>query len=133
MDARIALALGLLLTAVAAAMAFVASALVPPSMIFRRVLGWMMVIAGFGIDSYLLALEAACDGQGVAIVPDFLAEPDLAAGRLVKPIDWSVPQPARWYLVSRRDRADEPAIMRFRDWLLSEITRDSGMAPDMAR
>jgi hypothetical protein len=43
------LALGLLLTAVAAAMAFVASALVPPSMIFRRVLGWMMVIAGFGI------------------------------------------------------------------------------------
>lgn len=76
-------------------------------------------------DSYLLAIEAACDGQGVAIVPDFLAEPDLASGRLVKPLVWSVPQPARWYLVSRRDRADEPAIVRFKDWLLSELARDT--------
>lgn len=79
-------------------------------------------------DSYLLALEAACDGQGIAIVPDFLAEPDLISGRLAKPISWSVPQPARWYLVSRRDRAEEPAIMRFKDWLLSEIMRGDGMA-----
>jgi len=43
------LALGLLLAAVGAAMAFVASALVPPSMVFRRVLGWGMVLMGFGI------------------------------------------------------------------------------------
>jgi hypothetical protein len=43
------LALGLLLAAITAAMAFVAAALVPPSMVFRRVLGWGMVVAGFGI------------------------------------------------------------------------------------
>jgi hypothetical protein len=43
------LALGLLLAAVGAAMAFVASALVPPSMVFRRVLGWGMVVMGFGV------------------------------------------------------------------------------------
>ena len=42
-------ALGMLIAAVGAAMAFVASALVPPSMVFRRVLGWMLVIAGFGV------------------------------------------------------------------------------------
>lgn len=78
-------------------------------------------------DSYLLALEAACDGQGIAIVPDFLAEPDLESGRLVQPIQWSVPQPAHWYLVSRRDRADESAILRFKDWLLSEVARNQSM------
>ena len=43
------LALGLLLAAICAALAFVAAALVPPSMVFRRVLGWGMVVAGFGI------------------------------------------------------------------------------------
>ena len=42
-------ALGLLIAAVTAALAFVASTFVPPSMVFRRVLGWMMVLAGFGI------------------------------------------------------------------------------------
>ena len=43
------LALGLLLAALCAALAFVAAALIAPSMVFRRVLGWGMVIAGFGI------------------------------------------------------------------------------------
>lgn len=43
------LALGLLLAAVGAAMAFIAATLVPPSLIFRRVLGWLLVLAGFGI------------------------------------------------------------------------------------
>jgi LysR family glycine cleavage system transcriptional activator len=77
--------------------------------------------ASIRFDSYLLALEAACDGQGIALAPDFLAEPDLASGRLVSPIRHSVPQPARWYLVARQDRADELAIGRFRDWLLKEV------------
>jgi hypothetical protein len=43
------LALGLLLAAVGAALAFVAATLVPPSMVFRRVLGWALVLAGFGV------------------------------------------------------------------------------------
>ena len=43
------LALGLLLTSVGAGLAFIASTLVPPSMVFRRVLGWMLVLAGFGV------------------------------------------------------------------------------------
>ena len=42
-------ALGLLVAAVGAGLAFVASALVPPSMVFRRLLGWMLVLAGFGV------------------------------------------------------------------------------------
>ena len=43
------LALGLLIAAIGAALAFVAAALVPPSMVFRRVLGWLLVLAGFGV------------------------------------------------------------------------------------
>ena len=43
------LALGLLIAAIGAAMAFVAATLVPPSMVFRRMLGWALVVAGFGV------------------------------------------------------------------------------------
>ena len=43
------LALGLLLAAVGAALACLAATLIPPSMVFRRVLGWLMVLAGFGV------------------------------------------------------------------------------------
>jgi hypothetical protein len=43
------LALGLILASIGAALAFVAATLVPPSMVFRRILGWLLVLAGFGI------------------------------------------------------------------------------------
>jgi LysR family transcriptional regulator, glycine cleavage system transcriptional activator len=72
-------------------------------------------------DSYLLAMEAAADGQGVAVVPDFLAAPDLASGRLVQPVPLSVKQPETWYLVARKGKFEEPAAALFRDWLLGEI------------
>ena len=72
-------------------------------------------------DSYLLAMEAASDGQGIAIVPDFLAAPDLKSGRLVQPVSLAVPQPAKWYLVARSGTFSQPAAARFRDWLMTEI------------
>lgn len=43
------LALGMLVAAIGAALAFVAATLVPPSAAFRRVLGWALVLAGFGV------------------------------------------------------------------------------------
>lgn len=73
------------------------------------------------VDSYLLAIEAATDGQGVALVPSFLVADDLRSGRLVRPLPLQVPQPRRWYLVCRRERRDEPAIVAFRNWLINEV------------
>lgn len=75
-------------------------------------------------DSYLMALEAAINGQGLAIVPHFLVAADLRAGRLVKPFDIEAEQPGGWYLVCRKERSDEPRITRFRDWLVAQIAAD---------
>ena len=80
-------------------------------------------------DSYLLALEAAADGQGVAIVPTFLAAADLRSGRLVAPFPIEVSQRRRWYLVCRRDRSDDTALRAFREWLHAEIADDPDMYP----
>jgi LysR family glycine cleavage system transcriptional activator len=81
-------------------------------------------------DSYLLALEAAIDGQGVALVPDFLARADLKAGRVVQPFPLRVPQRGGWHLVCRKERQQDGRIARFRDWLLNEVAADSGLAAD---
>jgi len=78
-------------------------------------------------DSYLLALEAAIEGQGVALVPHFMVAADLKAGRLVKPFAVEVRQPGRWYLACRRERRADAHIARFRDWLKAEIAADPAM------
>lgn len=76
-------------------------------------------------DSYLLAIEAAIEGQGVAIAPHFLVASDLRQGRLVTPFATEAPQSGRWYLTCRRERAEEPRIRRFREWLIVEIGSDA--------
>jgi LysR family glycine cleavage system transcriptional activator len=78
-------------------------------------------------DSYLLALEAAIDGRGVALVPDFVAGADLRGGRLVRALPQAVPQPGAWYLVCRRERAEDGAIGRLRQWLADEVAGEPEM------
>jgi LysR family glycine cleavage system transcriptional activator len=78
-------------------------------------------------DSYLLAIEAALDGQGVALAPHFMVAEDLKLGRLVRPFAVEVRQPARWYLVCPAERRAERAIEAFRVWLRSEVAGDPAM------
>ena len=67
-------------------------------------------------------MQAALDGQGVALIGDILAADDLAAGRLVRPFDPSLSTPLTfsYYLLSAEDSARQPKVAAFRDWLLEE-------------
>lgn len=78
-------------------------------------------------DSYLLAIEAALDGQGVALAPHFMVAEDLKLGRLVRPFPVEVRQPARWYLVYPAERRSDRPIESFRAWLKAEIAADPTM------
>ena len=79
-------------------------------------------------DSYLLAIEAALDGQGVALAPHFMVAEDLKIRPPCPPVsDRGAPAGA---LVSGRaqsDRAGERAIEAFRSWLKAEIAADPVM------
>lgn len=66
-----------------------------------------------------LALEAAAAGQGVALSPQVLVQDDLATGRLVVPLTTAIADPFAFWLIHRRDRADELAIRRFKTWILN--------------
>jgi LysR family glycine cleavage system transcriptional activator len=70
-------------------------------------------------DSAML-LDAAAEGQGVALGRSALVAADLAAGRLVKPFDLSLPFELTYYLVCPEATADRPKIAAFRAWLLAE-------------
>jgi LysR family transcriptional regulator, glycine cleavage system transcriptional activator len=71
-----------------------------------------------------LALEAAIEGQGVAISRDILVAGDLAAGRLVRPFAQSLPDLFGCYVVCPPERFDEPRIAAFRDWIVEEARRN---------
>ena len=68
-----------------------------------------------------LALQAAIEGQGLALGSESLAGDELAAGRLVRPFDVALPVNFAYYLVYPEDTAERPKIASFRQWILSEI------------
>jgi LysR family glycine cleavage system transcriptional activator len=69
-----------------------------------------------------MVLQAAIDGQGVALSGTVLAADDLAEGRLVMPFDLSVcdPMDFAYYLVGPKRTAELPRVAAFRAWVLDE-------------
>lgn len=71
-----------------------------------------------------MVVQAAAEGQGVALARRVLAAGDLAAGRLVQPFEVSLPHDLAYYLVSPEATAEQPRIKAFRAWLLAEAEAD---------
>ena len=69
-----------------------------------------------------MAVQAALDGQGVALIGDRLVADHLAAGRLVCPFhpDLKTPLKFSYYLLSARNGPTRK-VAAFRDWLLGEV------------
>jgi LysR family transcriptional regulator, glycine cleavage system transcriptional activator len=70
------------------------------------------------LEHVYLQLQAAVEGLGVALASMPLIEGDIAAGRLVCPIaapEWTA---GSYELVMNEDRAENPAVRAFRDWIV---------------
>jgi LysR family glycine cleavage system transcriptional activator len=77
------------------------------------------VSRGLYISDSSMLLQAAIDGQGVALARGILAADDLAAGRLVKPFALTLPSEFAYYLVYPR-QTSHPTLDTFRNWVLAE-------------
>ena len=73
-----------------------------------------------------MVIQAAINGQGVALGRSVLVEADLADGRLVKPFDLTIPVDYAYYVVCSETTADRPKVAAFRDWILEETSRQQG-------
>ena len=67
-----------------------------------------------------MMIQAAVAGQGVALGRNTLVVDDLAAGRLVRPFELSLPSNYAYWIVCPEHYADRPKIVAFREWLLRE-------------
>jgi LysR family transcriptional regulator, glycine cleavage system transcriptional activator len=67
------------------------------------------------------AIQAAIQGEGVVLGRSALVADDLAAGRLVRPFEFSLPAGFAYYVVYPPRALQRPNVKAFRDWLLAEI------------
>jgi LysR family glycine cleavage system transcriptional activator len=85
--------------------------------------------SGPSFDDQILLLRAAAAGQGVALVTEALARPELASGILARAVDLPLPQDSAYWLVCPQAAAEQPKIAAFRDWVLAEGAADQAADP----
>ena len=71
-----------------------------------------------------MVIDAAVDGQGVALARTTLAAWDLLNGRLVGPFTEALRLSKTYWIVCPKATAALPKIRKFRDWLLAEAAAD---------
>ena len=80
-----------------------------------------------------MLIDAAIDGQGVALARTTLAAWDLISGRIVRPFDLSWRPAGTYWILSPKATAKVEKIGRFRDWLLGEATDDERRLKNLSR
>ncbi|MFK8253339.1 LysR family transcriptional regulator [Ancylobacter terrae] len=75
---------------------------------------------GMLFDQFAPMMQSAIAGLGVALLPDYLVEPELAEGRLVALLRPSVEGTGAYWLVWPTAREDYPPLQAFRTWLISD-------------
>jgi LysR family transcriptional regulator, glycine cleavage system transcriptional activator len=74
-------------------------------------------------------IDAAIAGSGVVLGRKTMARRDLELGYLVAPFDIDIPFPGSMYSVTTLEKASNPNVRAFRDWLLAEaVEADLGAA-----
>jgi DNA-binding transcriptional LysR family regulator len=78
-------------------------------------------VKGARHELFTMLIEAAVAGLGVALVPRYMVQMQLASGSLVQPLPHSLPGETAYYLVYPQERAAEPVLVAFRSWLLATV------------
>ena len=81
---------------------------------------------GMLFDQFAMAAQGASAGLGVALLPRFLIERELASGELVIAIDRPMTSEGAYYLAWPPTREDYPPLAAFREWLVRETAGAAG-------
>jgi len=71
-----------------------------------------------------MLIDAAVDGQGIALARTTLAAWDLINKRLVRPFPVALPLSKSYWIVCPKATASQPKLTAFRDWLLAEASEE---------
>ena len=75
---------------------------------------------GLEFDNYMVLIQAALGGQGIALCGGRLAEDFLARGDLVRPVEATMSSAHAFYLLHPADTELSRDAALFRDWVLDE-------------
>lgn len=78
---------------------------------------------GLRINNSAAVLQAAMEGQGLALARSVMVKEDLNAGHLIRPFadkGLDCPLTQAYYVVYRPENGELPKVQAFRDWLLTE-------------
>ncbi len=79
------------------------------------------IARGMQINNSAAVLQAAIDGQGIALARGAMARDDVAAGRLIRLFpEITFTPPLAYYVVYRSECASLPKLTAFRDWIFDE-------------
>ena len=92
---------------------------------------WGMWLATAGVDDIDVSrgiffnqsemiMEAALEGQGVALVASVMAVDEIEAGRLIQPFETRLPVRLCYHLVTTEQKARSEKVTAFRNWLVAE-------------
>ncbi|MEJ2897007.1 transcriptional regulator GcvA [Bordetella avium] len=78
---------------------------------------------GMLVDQFAIAAQAAIAGLGVALLPRFLIEEELARGELVEAVDAPIESAERYYLAWPPGRSNHPPLQAFRQWIKTQAAQ----------
>lgn len=81
-------------------------------------------LQGIVLNRASMVIDAATNGQGIALARSTLAAWDLINQRLVAPFSISIPLTSAYWIVAPQATAELPKIATFRNWLLAEAAED---------
>jgi LysR family glycine cleavage system transcriptional activator len=80
---------------------------------------------GLILNRRSMLIDAAIDGQGVALARPTLAAWDLINGRIVRPFNIGLRLSKTFWIVCPKTSSTKPKIKTFREWLLAEAADDA--------
>lgn len=99
---------------------------------------WLLAAGVRGVDAdrgpaftnSAMCVQAAIDGEGVALGRSALVAHDLAAGRLVRPFAVNLPTQFAYYVVHTPQGGALPKVKAFVDWLVAEAQAEEAEGAD---
>ena len=72
------------------------------------------------MDDTNVLIQAAVDGQGIALGSTHFVADHLDAGRLIMPFDIVLHSDYAYYVVCPKEHLDRPGVSAFKEWILNQ-------------
>ncbi|WP_281405443.1 MULTISPECIES: LysR family transcriptional regulator [unclassified Mesorhizobium] len=81
-------------------------------------------LLGARFDQFQMIAQAAKSGLGIALVPRFLFESEIASGELFVPLNKPLIGDSKYYLVYPHRNSASPSVLSFKSWLLKSAQQE---------